>query len=219
VREFNRMNPPAVWAENEARWNGQWVELLARNRAASFSWYRHEGRTTHDIALPTLKAQTGEHCSFCDGFPIEGISLDTIEHFRPKCHGRFPERAYTWGNLYYCCSCCQKEKREKWDENLIAPDAPGHTFNRYFEFDFTTGELRASTNADDADRRRAQTTIDMYGLDTPKRRLLRKLALKKWTESDRHTRALDEHAYRDYLGPSADLKRRYRPQYSLVQCG
>src|SRR5205814_1060534 len=131
--------------------------------------------------------------SFCDGFPVDDVSVDTIEHFRPKCFGQFPQLAYTWTNLYYCCSSCQSHKGEKWDDELIAPDLPEYAFNRYFEFDFTTGAIRPSSTAGETEQRQAKATIQTYGLDTTARRRYRRLALKKWSESHPETRQLDEH--------------------------
>ena len=123
--------------------------------------------------------------------------MDTIEHFCPK--SAFPHLAYTWDNLYYCCDRCQSHKGEKWDDGLIAPDAHDYNFGRYFEFDFTTGAIRPSTTASDAEKHRAEITISMYGLDTDKRRRFRRLELKKWSGSDPAGRHLDEFAYRNYL--------------------
>lgn len=201
MRKFDRIDPPPVWGENEARWNQQWVELLARNGRAQFVWYIFGGRSARDIALPTLKAQTSEHCSFCDGFPVENVSTDTVEHFRPKCHGRFPDRAYSWTNLYYCCCRCQSHKLEKWDDDLLAADDPEYAFHRFFEFDFTTGELRPSSVASDAEKRRATVTISTYGLDTQSRRRFRLIELRKWTRVPPEERHLQEFAYRDFLEP------------------
>jgi uncharacterized protein (TIGR02646 family) len=201
VRKFNRVEAPAGWAASEAKWNQQWVTLLQGNPRATFSWYRSGGQSARDVALPALKEQTLAHCSFCDGFPVEGISRETIEHFRPKCEGKFPERAYSWENLYYCCDQCQSCKGEGWDEGLLAADADDYTFERFFEFDFTTGEMRPSTNATEGDRQRATITLQMYGLDSPSRRRRRCLELRKWTRTKAKGRVLDEFAYRDYLAP------------------
>lgn len=198
MRRFERAIPPAAWTMNEAKWNQQWVALLKTNASATFSWYSHAGETARNIALPHLREQTGEHCSFCDGFPVDSVSMDTIEHFCPK--SAFPHLAYTWDNLYYCCDRCQSHKGEKWDDGLIAPDAQDYSFWRYFEFDFTTGAIRPSTTASEPEKHRAEITISMYGLDTDKRRRFRRLELKKWSSSaERH---LDDFAYRNYLQPA-----------------
>ncbi len=205
MRLFTRANPPLDWNANEEKWNRQWVDLVASNPKAGFAWYMHNGSTAREIALPVLKAQTRDHCSFCDGFPVGSVSNDTIEHFRPKCADRFPEHAYSWTNLYYCCDQCQSKKREQWDDDLLAPDAEGYTFERYFEFDFTTGEMRPSSSADQDDKRRAQITLKLYGLDSGERRRCRLYMMRLWTNTIPERRNLDEFAYRDYLSPAGPI--------------
>lgn len=187
---------------NENKWNQQWVNLLAQNEHAAFSWYQTGKRTAREIALPSLKQQTESHCSFCDAFPVEDVSLETVEHFRPKCRDRFPEHAFTWSNLYYCCSGCQAHKGNKWDLSLLAFDDAEYRFSKYFEFDFTTGEIRPSSQADPALKQRAEVTIAIYGLDTPQRRRWRRLELKKWSHVPKDKRLLTEFAYRQFLEPT-----------------
>ncbi|MDB5319423.1 MAG: hypothetical protein JWN40_1054 [Phycisphaerales bacterium] len=153
------------------------------------------------IALDELRSQTAAHCSFCDGFPVDGVSNETIEHFRPKCVGRFPQHAYTWRNLYYCCNACQTAKGEQWDDGLLAPDEAGYAFSHYFEFDFTTGAIRPAHGLDEAAAQRAEVTISLYGLDTAARRRCRLLEGRDWASMDEDTRNLDLRAYRNFLEP------------------
>jgi uncharacterized protein (TIGR02646 family) len=96
------------------------------------------------------------------------VSNETIEHLRPK--SKFPEHAYTWKNLYYCCDACQNAKREEWDEALLCADAEEYSFSRYFEFDFTTGGIKPNSLASEQDRLRAAITVKLYGLDSQSRR-------------------------------------------------
>lgn len=145
--------------------------------------------------MPSLREQTQRHCAFCDGYPIEGISNETIEHFQPK--ALFPSFAYTWTNLYYCCDACQTAKGTKWDASLIRPDEADYTFGHYFEFDFTTGEMRPNVLASEADQQRAATTIRMYGLDSPARRRNREEELRK---ASKNPVDIDVRPYRDFLG-------------------
>jgi len=201
VRKFSRVEAPAVWKDNEEKWNRQWVELLDRNVSASFTWYEAEGRSAREHALPFLKAQTSEHCSFCDGYPVSHVSVDTIEHFRPKCRGRFPDQAYSWGNLYFCCTRCQAHKGDCWVDDLLAPDDVEYSFQKYFEFDFTTGEMRPSSTATESEKARARETIRIYGLDSDERRRFRRESLRGWTRTKESERDLSAFAYRDYIDP------------------
>lgn len=198
MRKFQRVLEPEVLQQHGKKWTTQWIQLCERNPNANFSWYQVDGRSAREHILPTLAEQTQLHCSFCDAFPVGGVSNETIEHFRPK--SQFPEFAYRWSNLYYCCNACQSAKGERWDDLLLNPDEEQYSFARYFEFDFTTGEIKPNAVANDTDQRRAQTTINHYNLNSEDRQRNRKLELRKMRRS---TDSENEHhlwAYRDFLG-------------------
>ncbi len=198
MRKFTRAAEPAVLQANCTKWNAQWVERCQAAPSPAFAWYVADGKSAREHILPALRAQTQRHCSFCDAFPVEGVSIETIEHFKPK--SRFPEHAYTWTNLYYCCDACQNAKREQWDELLIQADADGYSFARYFEFDFTTGEIRPNPLAAKEDREQAIITIRVYGLDSEPRRRNRLLQARQFVKIKDAGANLDEWPYRDYLG-------------------
>jgi len=200
MRNFTRGPEPEILQLHGERWNRQWVELRTGNPAAGFSWYTVDGMTARDHILPALRAQTQRHCSFCDAFPVEGVSIESIEHFRPK--SKSPELAYSWINLYYCCDACQSAKREKWDDRLLTPDAPGYLCSAYFEFDYTTGEIKPNALCSDQDQQRAATTIELYGLNLSSRRRNRQSEARKFARQNSPVVDPDEWPYRDYLGLS-----------------
>ena len=159
MRNFQRVEEPVILRENHVKWTTQWVELSQKNTGARFNWYRFDNLSAREHILPSLAEQTDSHCSFCDAFPVGGVSNETVEHFRPK--NQFPDLAYTWSNLYYCCDACQSakgEKWEKWDLLLLNPDASDYSFSRYFEFDFTTGEIKPNLLSEIQDQQRAIKT-------------------------------------------------------------
>lgn len=198
MRKFQRAEEPEVLQANHHRWTMQWGERNQENPGARFSWYQFEGRSAREHILPSLAAQTAEHCSFCDAFPVRGVSNETVEHFRPK--SRYPELAYSWSNLYYCCDACQSAKGEKWDDLLINPDADDFACSRYFEFDFTTGEIKPNAMSGVQDQQRAIKTIELYGLDSPHRRRNRMREMRKMTRTDNSLLEVQLWAYRDFLG-------------------
>jgi len=198
MRKLIRLPEPEILQQHSARWNQQWVGLRQSNPSAAFRWYTIEGSTAREHILPSLKEQTQKHCSFCDAFPVEGVSIETIEHFRPK--STYPHLAYTWANLYYSCDACQNTKLEQWDEVLLDPDADDYSFAKYFEFDFTTGELNPNKLASNADQVRAATTIRLYGLNSRSRPRLRLNEARKWSRPSDSPSELHLWAYRDYLG-------------------
>ncbi len=71
---------------------------------------------------------------------------------------------------------CQ-QKRDDFDDALLRPDAADYEFDRYFRWDFTTGEMKINTLAPSEDQHRADVTIRLYRLNEGHPRL-RKLALQ-----------------------------------------
>ena len=181
----------------DEEWNRQWAELRRKKPGARFSWYEFDLVAANEWILPALREMNQEHCCFCDGFPVAGLSSETIEHFRPKSREEFYELAYEWTNLFYCCSDCQKHKREQWDERLLKPDSADFDFDRYFMFDYTTGAVRPLPTASADEQVRAEVTIRLYGLASKERCRNRRTERRKW---ERTTDALlDYWAYRDFL--------------------
>lgn len=194
MRKISRPPKPRILVENGDRWNEQWKNLKTEKPGAQFNWYQHESRSARDWLLPDLAAMTHEHCAFCDRYTVEP---DSIEHFRPKSDSRFLHLAYEWENLFFCCGGCQSEKSEQWDDGLINPDAADYSFSRYFIFDWGTGEMSPNPMSSPTDQARAETTIRMYGLDTPKRRRFRLEALRNYLRSP--GMPIDDSAYRDFV--------------------
>jgi uncharacterized protein (TIGR02646 family) len=194
-----RPDEPQVLRENAAKWNEQWSTLKSGNHKARFSWYQINGRSAREWILPVLRVMNQAHCSFCDSFPLEGSSNEPIEHFKPKSDQRFYNLAYTWDNLFYSCEFCQNSKRERWDDDLIAPDAVDYEFSKYFVFDFATGAISPNLSALPRDQVRAQTTIDYYDLDTDSRRRGRLMEARIWCDST--AQLLDYFAYRNFIAP------------------
>lgn len=193
MRKFVRLPEPAFLTGRWETWGCEWEARRARDSAAKFQWHEVDGEPVNQKLLPNLKRQTQEHCSFCDIFPVSPPSEDTIEHFRPK--SQFPREAYQWGNLYFCCSHCQR-KGSLFDEALLRPDAPDFDFDQYFRWDFTTGELKPNESADETSRRRAEVTISMYHLNEGHSSLRRRELRKRSRDP---SAPLNDFAYRQFV--------------------
>jgi uncharacterized protein (TIGR02646 family) len=194
MRKFQRVNQPGFLVQRWESWGETWERRRLNNPSARFNWPQFEGKAVNELLLLPLKAQTQDHCSFCDAFPVSPPSIDTIEHFRPK--SRFPREAYRWDNLYFCCMHCQ-QKFEEFDEGLLRPDADDYDFDLYFRWDFTQGTIEVNETAPMPNQRRAEVTIRLYRLNVshPK---LRKLEMRQ-RERARND-PLDDFAYRHYVG-------------------
>lgn len=143
--KVNRPAEPDCLRDNAPTWNANFIAKRQADPKAKFNW---PDRDCCQQTRKTLVGMTRKHCAFCDGPFVE--SRKTIEHFKPK--SRFPELAFTWGNLFPCCDKCQSSKLEKFDERLLKPDEDAYEFNRYFLVDYKTGEIQVSPLAGDQEQ-------------------------------------------------------------------
>ena len=199
MRRFQRAEEPAFLAANWEAWGLKWEQRRAENSSAQFHWHQVDGEPVNRKLLAPLKAQTQDHCSFCDNFPVSPPSIDTIEHFRPKT--LFPREAYRWVNLYFCCMYCQ-QKRADFDEALLRPDAIDYHFDRYFRWDYTLGTIEVNEQASPEDRERARVTIRLFRLNEDHPRFRKRELHRRAKAPDE---PLDEFAYRDYLGDPGEV--------------
>ncbi len=172
-------------------WTKDFVAARKLNPPHPFDW---RSQACYREIRRQLSAMTQAHCAFCDG-AIGVESRETVEHFRPK--SAFPDLAYEWNNLFPCCDMCQSNKREMFDPDLLKPDEPEYAFNKYFVANFSTGEIEPSPHSDDSERRKAEVTIRIYGLNLPARKIARK---RTWENYRRDPKPCpDDYNYRFFL--------------------
>jgi uncharacterized protein (TIGR02646 family) len=180
-----RLPAPDFLTENYKRWGKRFKRRKTANPNALFYWTQYKGDKVNLLLLSDLMEMSGRHCSFCDGFPIETVSSDTIEHFRPK--SQFPLLAFAWGNLFYCCSKCQESKLEHFDRKLLKPDVVDYSFEYYFQYDTKTGKIIPNPDRlenDYYDYQRAKKTIELYGLNLHGRSAARKRTINQFIDSN-----------------------------------
>lgn len=197
MRCFVRAAEPAVLQEKGSVYTDAWVALRAKNPAAQFAWPQVGGERVNHLLLPMLKAQTQQHCSFCDGFPVEDVSKETIEHFRSKTS--FPLLAFAWANLFYACTACQGDKLSEDSALLLNPDAEDYQFNDYFYWDVESGTLLANPRASAEKQDRAAATIRLYGLNEHNRPTYRKEQRSRWRKLKGLGEDIHRWPYRDFL--------------------
>ncbi len=199
MRKQDRGQKPQVLEEKGDDWTQRWVRRSPEG--GKFAWPQFDGKKLNTILVPLLREQTVGHCSFCDAYPVDATSLETIEHFRPKGKDHFPKLAFTWENLFYCCQRCQGEKLEQFDESLLKPDSDDFEFAKYFFCDFTTGEIKPNPGASEADRERARITSEIYGLNSHNLPTYRLQWIKIYQnlKSSGGPVVLDDYPYRDFL--------------------
>ena len=193
MRALTRPDTPAPLAQHGDAWADRWLA----NHAASkkFRWPQHEGRPLNQLLLPALLAMTQAHCAFCDGV-LGPESPETIDHFRPK--ARFPEHAFRWPNLFSAYATCQQAKGERWDEKLLKPDAPEHSFSDFFLCDADSGEVHPNPAVSATDRARAQVTIEILELNDHHRPQARRTAWGSFRRRGLEAE-LDDYSYRFFF--------------------
>jgi uncharacterized protein (TIGR02646 family) len=195
MMKIERLPAPDFLLEKFENWGIRFENRRNENPNAVFFWTQHEGTRINILLLPILMLMTQEHCSFCDGFPIETVSSNSIEHFKPK--SAFPLLAYYWENLFYCCSKCQESKLEDFDEKLLKPDVANYLFEYYFQYDTETGNIIPNPDRMKNDLQRAEKTIELYGLNLHGRSKARKRTIGQFIDSNNPI--LNEFPYRFIL--------------------
>lgn len=165
IRLKRTPKPQALW-EKEREWTLEFMCRLAANPQAAFKWpkARDKRPISHHIR-EALEAMSDNHCAYCEGFPLGVLSVQTIEHFKPK--RTFPKQAFHWPNLFLACSRCQLAKKERFDPLLLKPDQASYQFSHYFWYEAFTGRLAVNTLASKEDQKRAELTIQLLDLNTP----------------------------------------------------
>jgi uncharacterized protein (TIGR02646 family) len=162
MMKVSRPETPEILQEAD-QWGVEYAANKAANPSYSFQWKTRNGKPINQHILPLLKAMTADHCAYCDGYPVGQMSLETIDHFRPK--SVYPELAYQWQNLFLCCTRCQAAKKEEFSDHLLKPDEADYDFNRFFIMNFDSGEIEVNLLATDPDKVKASYTIELLDLN------------------------------------------------------
>lgn len=191
---LRRPEAPAFLAEHGNAWSERWAARRAEDPAARFRWVSYEGTAVNLHVRPLLAAMTAGHCAYCDASELGAVSLETIDHFRPK--DAFPLHAYAWANLFPACDVCQNTKGNQFVDELLKPDDDEYTFERFFLYDVKTGELEPNPGARAEDQRRAAETIRIFGLNLHGRPTSRKRMRERRLRQGDDPEPLDTWPYR-----------------------
>lgn len=198
MKSFIRGIEPLALQQESAGWNRQWMELRQRSSGASFNWYSYNRTPVNQIILPDLKAQTQDHCSYCDGYPFDKGD-DTIDHFCPKSKPEFYHLAYTWSNLYIACNHCQRAKLEQFSTLLLRPDGVLYTFDRYFIYNYTNHKIGINPLASLDEQECAKETIRIFDFNHIGKIIQRRHSYERWIGKFPQDQNPDDFSYRFIL--------------------
>lgn len=188
--KMNRTPAPKLLDEKWEEWGSDYKQRLEQNPNYRFVW-----RRSIDTAIrSTLVEITQNHCCYCDGYPLNTTSRQTIDHFIPKTLQ--PLLAYQWENLFLCCDKCQ-ERNNKYTESLLKPDMDDYDFHRYFIVDYHTGELQPNPTASPEDQHRAEETIKLFNLE--RLNFHRRQIFQQWNDLKDEGYIIDDFPYRFML--------------------
>jgi len=195
MKKLDRSSIPNWLQANYKKWGKAWeVKYNDPTKTNTFAWAQYKKRKVNRLLLPILRIQTQDHCSYCDGYPMESRIGDTIDHFRSKT--QFPLLAYVWHNLFLSCSNCQ-QKNDFFDKRLLKPDVGGYSFAYYFLFNYTTGFIVPNPRRNQIDQKRASLTIEAFGFNDFGRPEDRLEVLEKFRDSNNPDK--DKFSYRFML--------------------
>lgn len=179
MRKFTRGNCPEFLITRWKDWGERYKNNREKNAGFPFQWPTYEGEKINTILEPFLKAQTNDHCSFCDNFPIRSKE-DSIDHFKPKSIPAYYEFVCQWENLYYCCQNCQQYKLQQYNESLLRPDDINFSFNEYFIYSYNSHKIDPNPRLSEDERVKAKITIDVFGLNDGGHIAARRISLERY---------------------------------------
>lgn len=179
MRKFTRGDAPDFLIDRWRAWGYRYTNNRRRNPVFNFQWATYQGIRINKLLKPLLAELTDDHCSYCDNFPIRSKE-DSIDHFKPKSIPAYYALVCQWENLYYCCQNCQQYKLEQYNQQLLRPDSNDFSFNDYFIYSYNSHELKPHPALTASVRRKAQTTIDIFGLNDKGHIAARRISLERY---------------------------------------
>lgn len=194
MKSFKRSNAPDWLLKNWVKWGERFKQKLDNSKKKNeFTWYSYKKEKVNKLLYPILRDLTQNHCSFCDGFPLQQTG-ETIEHFKPK--SKFPLLSYQWENLYISCHNCQ-QKLDEFNDSLLQPDKIDYEFSEYFIYNYASGEIKENPAKPLSNQQKAKETIRIYRLNDFGRPEDRKRVFKQFNDSNNPV--IDDFAYRFML--------------------
>lgn len=161
MRGFTRSESPECLTRKGLEWTNLWTPRLQIGR--KLVWPQFDLEQIDEILARHLRADTQEHCSYCDQIITYETADEQLDHFQPK--SDYPELAFTWSNLFLSCTECNSEKSNRFSQHLLRTDEAEYSFLRFFIYNPVNGIIEVSPHADEVERVKAETMLDIVGLN------------------------------------------------------
>ncbi|HRC32352.1 MAG TPA: hypothetical protein PK736_02795 [Bacteroidia bacterium] len=199
MRKFKRAESPDFLTKKWHEWGNSYKENKTKNSGFTFQWPNHESIKINVILKPLLAQLTGNHCSYCDDYPLK-TKADSIDHFKPKSRSEFFELVCQWENLFYCCTNCQNSKKEKFHVHLLRADRVDFSFSKYFIYDYTNHKIEPNPFAEKIEQESATISIEIFGLNDPGHVSSRRISLNRYNSQPKDKSIfIDDFPYRYIL--------------------
>ncbi len=200
MKPCKRGPAPDLLVRHSARIGHEYSSKRELDSNHRFRWPTCDGQSLYSTVRAALSRMTEHHCAYCDGFPLDQMGREEIDHFRPKSLVCFYQLVCDWENLFLICTACNSAKRDQWDEAMLRPDGPEYYFERYFLYQTHNGKIVPNPAATKDDQERAKRTIEICdlnrtGICTARRRTVKEIS--KYCDDDEE---LENLSYR-YLVP------------------
>ena len=157
MRNVQRTNKPKILEDNESDWLKELLDEFAKGTSANKKRIKYlQGKYAHDDIKAALKGMY-KFCCYCES-RVRNVTVDHIEHRKPKARNKFPESTFEWDNLHLACPNCNWAKGDDWDgQNPILDaviDSPISDFLSYRGCHRVYLHERGKTTRDHADLNR-----------------------------------------------------------------
>lgn len=157
MRNVTRVAKPRILVQNKEVWKRELLEELAKgdnaNKKRLKTLYKRYG---HKKIRESL-ARMYKYCCYCESH-VRHVTIDHIEHRKPKAKDKFPECTFDWENLHLACPNCNGAKSAKWDSKYPILDAvidnPISEFLTYRRWNRVHLKKRGKTTREHADLNR-----------------------------------------------------------------
>ena len=122
MRNVVRVEKPEILKQKEKEWKRELLEELKKGDDADKKRLKTLYSRYGDPQIRNSLRRMYKFCCYCES-RIRHVTIDHIEHRKPKAKDKFPECTFKWENLHLACPNCNKVKSDNWNNEYPILDA------------------------------------------------------------------------------------------------